>query len=80
RAVCVAPLTIGRWAMVAAGATVTKDVPDFALVAGAPAKQIGWVGRSGSRLEEYDRDRWRCPTTDERYAESDGVLTLEEKN
>jgi UDP-2-acetamido-3-amino-2,3-dideoxy-glucuronate N-acetyltransferase len=39
--------TIGRGAMVAAGAVVTKDVPDYALVAGIPAKQIGWVDEYG---------------------------------
>ena len=47
RAVCVAPVTIGRWAMVAAGSVVVKDVPDFALVAGVPARRIRWVGRAG---------------------------------
>src|SRR4051812_36312916 len=41
RAVCVAPVTVGRWAMVAAGAVVIKDVPDHALVVGVPARQIG---------------------------------------
>lgn len=65
RAVCVAPVAIGRWAMVAAGSTVTKDVTDYALVAGAPAKRIGWVGRSGSRLEQVATGHWRCPTTNE---------------
>ena len=50
-----APVTIGAWATVAAGAVVTKDVPDFALVAGVPARRIGWVGRSGARLEPVDR-------------------------
>ncbi|WP_369207682.1 acyltransferase, partial [Streptomyces sp. PU-14G] len=44
RAVCVAPVRIGRWAMVAAGAVVTCDVPDFGLVVGVPARWIGWVG------------------------------------
>ena len=44
--------TIGRCAMVAAGAVVTKDVPDHALVAGVPARQIGWVCECGERLEE----------------------------
>ena len=41
RAVCIAPVTIGAWAMVAAGAVVTKDVPDFALTAGVTARRIG---------------------------------------
>ncbi len=44
--------TIGRWAMIAAGAVVTKDVPDYALMAGVPAKQIGWVDERGNRCEE----------------------------
>ena len=42
--------TIGEWAMVAAGAVVTKDVPDYCLVAGVPAKQIGWVCECGEIL------------------------------
>ncbi|TFD57445.1 N-acetyltransferase [Cryobacterium sp. Hh7] len=54
RSVCIAPLTIGRWAMVAAGAVVTRDVPDFALVAGVPARRIGWVGRSSNPLTDDD--------------------------
>lgn len=44
--------TIGKWAMVASGAVVTKDVKDYALVAGIPARQIGWVCECGSRLKE----------------------------
>lgn len=42
--------TVGRWAMVASGAVVTKDVPDYALVAGVPAKQVGWVCKCGIPL------------------------------
>lgn len=78
RAVCVAPLRVGRWAMVAAGATVTRDVPAFALVAGGPARFIGWVGKTGRRLEEIEGKRWRCPTTGEVYVERDGELSEEE--
>ena len=76
RSVCVAPVRIGRWAMVAAGAVVTKDVPDFGLVVGVPARQIGWVGRSGVRLVGA-RDEpgvWECPQTGALYDERDGVL------
>lgn len=75
RAVCVAPVVIGRWALVAAGAVVTKDVPDFALVAGVPAKQLGWVGKAGVRLEDGGDGSWTCPSTGERYLERDGLLT-----
>ena len=44
------PVTIGRWAMVAAGSVVTRDVPNYALVKGAPAKVCGWVCRCGEKL------------------------------
>jgi acetyltransferase-like isoleucine patch superfamily enzyme len=71
RAVCVAPVTIGRWALVAAGATVIKDVPDFALVAGVPARRIAWVGRAGVPLEQTDpAGTWVCPQTGSRYVQS----------
>lgn len=46
--------TIGRYAMIAAGAVVTKDVPDYALMAGVPAQQIGWVDEYGNR-QDYSR-------------------------
>ncbi len=73
RAVCVAPVRIGRWATVAAGAVVTKDVPAFALVAGVPARRIRWVGKAGVPLTQ-DGDSWVCPSTGERYVEEAGVL------
>lgn len=75
RAVCVAPVTIGRWATVAAGAVVTSDVPDFALVAGVPARRIRWVGRAGVPLLPEGEGRWRCPRTGTTYTERDGALT-----
>lgn len=77
RSVCVAPVTIGAWAMVAAGAVVSRDVPAYALVAGVPAVRIGWVGRAGVRLEEDEPGRWRCPRTGVRYREEDGMLEEE---
>jgi UDP-2-acetamido-3-amino-2,3-dideoxy-glucuronate N-acetyltransferase len=76
RAVCVAPVTIGRWALVAAGSVVVRDVPDYALVAGTPARRLGWVGRAGMPLEQDHWQTWRCPKTQERYKERDGLLQL----
>ncbi|QDP94588.1 N-acetyltransferase [Microlunatus elymi] len=73
RAVCVAPVTIGRWATVAAGAVVTRDVPDHALMVGVPARQTGWVGESGHRLQP-DGDHWVCPASAARYRVEDGRL------
>jgi acetyltransferase-like isoleucine patch superfamily enzyme len=73
-AVCVAPVRIGRWAMVAAGAVVVHDVPDFGLVAGVPARRIGWVGRAGSALEETAPGHYRCPRTGARFRASEAGL------
>ena len=74
RAVCIAPVTIGRWALVAAGSVVTADVPDFALVAGVPARRIRWVGRAGVPLEQDVDGTWTCPQTGEKYIEKDDRL------
>lgn len=73
RSVCIAPVTIGRWSMVAAGAVVTKDVAEFELVAGVPARRIGWVGKSGHQLQMVD-GFWTCPATGERYEQLGEVL------
>lgn len=76
RVVCVAPVTIGRWALVGAGATVVHDVPDFALVVGTPASRIGWVGHAGRPLVE-DGGTFSCPVTGTRYVEHEGRLREE---
>jgi UDP-2-acetamido-3-amino-2,3-dideoxy-glucuronate N-acetyltransferase len=76
RAVVVAGCVIGRWSLVAAGAVVTHDVPDFALVAGVPARRIGWVGRSGRRLADVGSGRWQCPQTSQIYQEKGEDLVL----
>ncbi|MGM7669980.1 acyltransferase [Microbacterium sp. A93] len=74
RAVCVAPLTIGAWALVAAGSVVTRDVPAHALMAGVPARRIGWVGTTARRLERHG-EVLVCPDTGERYCEEGEALT-----
>jgi len=72
-AVCVAPVRIGAWAMVAAGSVVVRDVPDHALVAGNPARQIGWVGRDGRRMA-VDGDALVDESTGARFVETEGRL------
>jgi UDP-2-acetamido-3-amino-2,3-dideoxy-glucuronate N-acetyltransferase len=73
--------TIGRHAFVAAGAVVNRDVPDFALVAGVPARQIGWMSRHGERLELplTGTGIAICPHTGDRYVLQDGRVSLEER-
>ena len=66
--------TIGAYAMIGAGAVVTKDVADHALVVGNPARRIGWVSRSGDRLG----DDLVCPRTGETYTETETGLVLNE--
>jgi len=79
RAVCIAPVTIGAWALIAAGAVVTKNVPNYALVAGVPAKRMRWVGRAGVPLEAIGDNQFRCPATGQLYREiSSEVLELQE--
>jgi UDP-2-acetamido-3-amino-2,3-dideoxy-glucuronate N-acetyltransferase len=75
-ATIVCGVTIGRYAFVGAGSVVTKDVPDFALVMGNPARQAGWMSRHGHRLESPDSNGvMQCPESGYRYRESEpGVL------
>jgi len=71
--VCVAPVSIGRWALVAAGSVVTKNVPDFALVAGVPARQLGWVGKKGHKLVQ-ESDLFRCPISGDLFEQKGETL------
>ncbi len=75
-ATIVCGVTIGRYAFVGAGSVVTKSVPDFALVVGNPARQVGWMSRHGHRLESPDSNGvMRCQETGYRYKEAGpGVL------
>ncbi|SMO45317.1 N-acetyltransferase [Propioniciclava tarda] len=75
RAVCVAPVVIGRWATVAAGAVVVHDVPDYALVAGVPARRIKWVGRSGFPLEQIGDNEYLDQRTGDRFVQDGESLT-----
>ena len=72
--------TIGRHAFVGAGAVINRDVPDFALMVGVPARQIGWMSRHGERLAlplSGDAEA-ACPATGERYLLRAGVCSLGE--
>jgi UDP-2-acetamido-3-amino-2,3-dideoxy-glucuronate N-acetyltransferase len=65
-AIIVAGVTIGRFALVGAGAVVTKDVPDHGLVYGNPARLAGYVCSCGQKLSP-DGTKWQCPTCGRHY-------------
>jgi UDP-2-acetamido-3-amino-2,3-dideoxy-glucuronate N-acetyltransferase len=74
-ATIVCGVEIGRYAFVAAGAVVTSDVPDYALMIGTAAKRVAWMSRHGHRLVEPDaKGVMTCPESGFRYSEQAGVL------
>jgi UDP-2-acetamido-3-amino-2,3-dideoxy-glucuronate N-acetyltransferase len=70
--------TVGAYAFVGAGAVVNRDVPDFALMVGVPARQIGWMSRFGERLDLPLKGEGEaiCANTNERYKLKGGVCTM----
>lgn len=81
-ATIVCGVTIGRYAFIAAGSTVTRDVPDYALVAGCPARFSGWMSRHGHRMEPDSSGLMTCPDSGLSYRVIDGhcrCLDLDEE-
>ncbi|SMF62204.1 acyltransferase [Allosphingosinicella indica] len=75
-------VTIGEYAFVAAGAVINKDVKPFALMAGVPARQIGWMSRHGERLELpiLGSGKAECPHTGDRYVLDPDGLRLDDRS
>lgn len=65
---------IGQYAFIGAGAVVTKNVPDFALVVGNPARQIGWMSEYGHRLEFDENGKAACPESGDAYELKEGMV------
>lgn len=66
---------IGRYAFIGAGAVVTKTVPDYALMVGNPARQMGWMSENGQRLHFDEQGFATCSVTGERYQLKDGKVS-----
>jgi UDP-2-acetamido-3-amino-2,3-dideoxy-glucuronate N-acetyltransferase len=66
---------IGRFAFIGAGAVVTKNVPDYALVIGNPAKQAGWMSEYGHKLNFDKNGEAVCPESGEKYSLKNGIVT-----
>ena len=70
---------IGRFAFIGAGSVVTKEVPDYALVVGNPARQIGWMSEYGHRLHFDENGSAVCPESREKYILQDGQVKKNEQ-
>jgi len=75
-ATIVCGITLGQYSFIGAGAVITKDVPDFALMVGVPAKQIGWVSKHGHKLEFDSHGCAQCPSTNEKYTLNLNIVSL----
>ena len=67
--------TIGEYAMIGAGAVVTKDIPPYALVVGNPSRQIGWVSEYGHRLSFNEKGIATCPESNQQYQLRGDIVT-----
>ena len=70
---------IGRYAFIGAGAVVTKHVPDYALVVGNPARQIGWMSEYGHRLNFDENGLAECPESGDKYTLNENIVERETK-
>jgi UDP-2-acetamido-3-amino-2,3-dideoxy-glucuronate N-acetyltransferase len=77
----VSGVTIGEYAFIGAGAVVTDDVPDFALMVGNPARQSGWMSRYGNRMDLPIEGvgMFECPRTGDQYQINNNIVTMEQK-
>ncbi|HET6556355.1 MAG TPA: acyltransferase [Prolixibacteraceae bacterium] len=73
-ATIVCGITIGRYAFIGAGAVVTKDIPDYALVVGNPARQTGWMSEYGHKLKFNEQGNAVCPESKEEYVLEGGKV------
>jgi UDP-2-acetamido-3-amino-2,3-dideoxy-glucuronate N-acetyltransferase len=73
-ATIVCGITLGRYSFISAGAVVTKDVPDYALMVGVPARQKGWMSRHGHLLKPNATGELVCPESGYRYQLKDGSM------
>ena len=75
-ATVVCGVTLGEYAFVGAGAVITKDVLPFAMMAGVPARRIGWMCRCGEKLAEFEAGRTKCAACSTRYRVSGEQIEL----
>jgi UDP-2-acetamido-3-amino-2,3-dideoxy-glucuronate N-acetyltransferase len=66
--------TIGRFAFIGAGSVVTKDIPDFALAVGNPARIVGWISEAGKKLEFNSEGIAHCSKSNKKYKQEKGKV------